>query len=48
MLQKVKDPREKGRNWDTIVSNIQLSSVAGPVLKEWSKTSIQQKWDALF
>ncbi|RIB17467.1 hypothetical protein C2G38_2187210 [Gigaspora rosea] len=48
MLQKVKDPREKGRIWDTIVSNIQSSSVAGPVLKERSKTSIQQKWDALF
>ncbi|CAG8596158.1 2467_t:CDS:2, partial [Scutellospora calospora] len=48
MLQKVKDPREKGRIWDTIVSNIQSSSIAGPVLKERSKTLIQQKWDALF
>ncbi|CAB4432622.1 unnamed protein product [Rhizophagus irregularis] len=27
-LQKVKDPREKGRIWDNIVSNIQSSNVA--------------------
>lgn len=47
-MQKVKDPREKGRIWDKIVSNIQTSNVASPVLKERSKASIQQKWDAVF
>ncbi|CAB4478632.1 unnamed protein product [Rhizophagus irregularis] len=47
-LQKVKDPREKGRIWDNIVSNIQSSNVASPVLKERSKASIQQKWDTVF
>ncbi|UZO01422.1 uncharacterized protein OCT59_012523 [Rhizophagus irregularis] len=47
-LQKVKDPREKGRIWDNIVSNIQSSNVASLVLKERSKASIQQKWDTVF
>ncbi|CAB4495973.1 unnamed protein product [Rhizophagus irregularis] len=47
-LQKVKDPRKKGRIWDNIVSNIQSSNVASPVLKERSKASIQQKWDTVF
>ena len=47
-LQKVKDPREKGKIWDKIVSNIQTSSIASPTLKEHSKTSIQQKWNAIF
>ncbi|CAB5390829.1 unnamed protein product [Rhizophagus irregularis] len=41
-------PREKGRIWDNIVSNIQTSDAASPVLKERSKASIQQKWDAGF
>ncbi|RGB22337.1 hypothetical protein C1646_776256 [Rhizophagus diaphanus] len=47
-LQKVKDPREKGQIWNNIVSNIQFSNIASPVLKEHSKTSIQQKWDTVF
>ncbi|CAB4491559.1 hypothetical protein RhiirA1_458414 [Rhizophagus irregularis] len=41
-------PRERGRIWDNIVSNIQTSNAASPVLKERSKASIQQKWDAVF
>ncbi|RIA82955.1 hypothetical protein C1645_834552 [Glomus cerebriforme] len=46
-LQKVKDTREKGRIWDKIIVNIQTSDVASPALKECTKASIQQKWDAL-
>ncbi|RIA87819.1 hypothetical protein C1645_827241 [Glomus cerebriforme] len=46
-LQKVKDVREKGRIWNKIVVNIQTSDVASPALKECTKASIQQKWDAL-
>jgi Myb/SANT-like DNA-binding domain len=46
-LQKVKDAREKGRIWDRIVINIQTSGIASLSLKERTKASIQQKWDAL-
>ncbi|KAF0547188.1 trihelix transcription factor gt-3a-like: PROVISIONAL [Gigaspora margarita] len=46
-LQRVKDPREKGRIWDKIITNIQTSEIASLVLKERTKTSIQQKWDSL-
>ncbi|CAB4426923.1 unnamed protein product [Rhizophagus irregularis] len=46
-LQQVKDPREKGRIWDKIITNIQKSDMASPALKERTKTSVQQKWDAL-
>ena len=28
-LQQVKDPREKGRIWDKIITNIQKSNLAG-------------------
>ena len=45
-LQHVRDPREKGRIWDKIVSNIQ-DSTSSIILKERSKTSFQQKWDSL-
>ncbi|CAG8799572.1 26057_t:CDS:1, partial [Gigaspora rosea] len=37
MLQHVKDPREKGRIWNVIVSNVQTCDVAGPVLRERTK-----------
>ncbi|KAF0514973.1 trihelix transcription factor gt-3a-like: PROVISIONAL [Gigaspora margarita] len=47
MLQNVKDPREKNRVWDVFVSNIQTSDVSSSILKEHTKTSFQQKWDAL-
>ncbi|CAG8553225.1 2486_t:CDS:2 [Gigaspora rosea] len=47
MLKNVRDPREKGRIWDMITSNIQTSDTASLVLKERTKASIQQKWDAL-
>ncbi|CAG8607380.1 6759_t:CDS:2 [Scutellospora calospora] len=46
-LQRVKDPREKGRIWDKIITNIQTSEIASLVLKERTKASIQQKWDSL-
>jgi hypothetical protein len=46
MLQ-AKDPREKGRVWDKIVSNLQNSDMASSALKERTKASIQQKWDSL-
>lgn len=46
-LQKTKDAREKGRIWDRIIANIQTSDVASSSLKERTKASIQQKWDAL-
>ncbi|CAB4435283.1 unnamed protein product [Rhizophagus irregularis] len=46
-LQQVKDPREKGQIWDKIITNIQKSDMASPSLKERTKTSVQQKWDAL-
>jgi hypothetical protein len=46
-LQRVRDPREKGRIWDKIISNLQNSTIASSTLKERSKTSIQQKWEAL-
>ncbi|RGB38758.1 hypothetical protein C1646_812448 [Rhizophagus diaphanus] len=41
-LQQVKDPREKGRIWDKIITNIQKSDMASPALKERTKTSVQQ------
>ena len=46
-LQQVKDPREKDRIWDRIITNIQKSDLVSLALKERTKTSIQQKWDAL-
>jgi hypothetical protein len=46
-LQKVKDAREKGRIQDRIIINIQTSDAASSALKERTKASIQQKWDAL-
>ena len=46
-LQRVRDPREKGRIWDKIIFNIQTSDMASPALKERTKQSIQQKWDSL-
>ncbi|EXX61129.1 uncharacterized protein OCT59_012444 [Rhizophagus irregularis] len=39
-LQQVKDPREKGRIWDKIITNIQKSDMASPALKERTKTSV--------
>ncbi|RGB22174.1 hypothetical protein C1646_776510 [Rhizophagus diaphanus] len=47
-LQQVKDLKEKGQIWNKIITNIQKSDMASPVLKERIKTSIQQKWDAFF
>jgi hypothetical protein len=46
-LQQVKDPREKGRIWDKIISIIQNSNIASSALKKRTKASIQQKWDSL-
>ncbi|CAG8508560.1 22374_t:CDS:2 [Gigaspora rosea] len=46
-LQQVKDPRQKGRIWDKIVSNLQESTVASVALKGRTRTSIQQKWESL-
>jgi transcriptional regulator len=46
-LQKVKDARKKGRIQDRIITNIQTSDAASSALKERTKASIQQKWDAL-
>ncbi|GES86158.1 trihelix transcription factor GT-3a-like [Rhizophagus clarus] len=46
-LQRAKDPREKGRIWDKIISTIQNSDMASSSLKERTKASIQQKWDSL-
>ncbi|KAF0420942.1 trihelix transcription factor gt-3a-like: PROVISIONAL [Gigaspora margarita] len=46
-LQRAKDPREKGQIWDKIIANMQSSEIASIVLKERTKTSIQQKWDSL-
>ncbi|CAG8798107.1 19025_t:CDS:2, partial [Cetraspora pellucida] len=45
-LQKAKDPREKGRIWNKIISGIQ-SSTSNLNLKERSKTSVQQKWESI-
>ncbi|CAG8674415.1 10539_t:CDS:1, partial [Gigaspora rosea] len=45
-LQKAKDPRERGRVWNNIISNIQ-SFTSNPILKECSKNSIQQKWESI-
>ncbi|KAF0475486.1 trihelix transcription factor gt-3a-like: PROVISIONAL [Gigaspora margarita] len=46
-LQWAKDPREKGQIWDKIIANVHSSEIASIVLKECTKTSIQQKWDSL-
>ncbi|CAG8523791.1 258_t:CDS:2 [Cetraspora pellucida] len=39
-LKNVRDPKEKGRIWNMITSNIQTSDAASSVLKERTKTSI--------
>jgi hypothetical protein len=46
-LQRVRDPREKGRIWNDIILNLQTSTSASLGLKDRTKTSIQQKCDAL-
>ncbi|CAI2200704.1 17862_t:CDS:2, partial [Funneliformis geosporum] len=46
-LQQVKDPREKGRIWNRIISIIQNSDLASSALKNHTKASIQQKGDSL-
>ena len=43
----MRDPREKGRIWDKIISIIQNSDMASSTLKQRTKTSIKQKWDSL-
>ncbi|CAG8816203.1 24212_t:CDS:2, partial [Gigaspora rosea] len=47
MLQKVKDPREKERIWDTIVSNIQSSSVADTVASN-REEPLQNDWEFFY
>ena len=44
-LTKDKRSKRKGQNLGSKILN---SSVASPTLKERSKASIQQKWDAIF
>ncbi|CAG8622880.1 15157_t:CDS:2 [Funneliformis mosseae] len=39
--------KKTGRIWNRIITNIQRLDLASPALKERTKTSIQQKWDAL-
>lgn len=47
LLQRVRDPREKGRIWDNIIANLQDSTNASLSLKDRTKQSVQQKWDNL-
>jgi Myb/SANT-like DNA-binding domain len=45
-LKTTKGSRERGRTWDAIVNELENSKF-GERMKERSKGSIQQKWDAL-